>query len=92
MAKADIIAFRADERFRSALDKAAMVHGTDRSVLMRSWLEARMVAEGFLQEDGDDQTGNEGVDDGGASGAGDGRSPGDAEREHGERVRAAGHG
>ena len=51
MAESKIIGFRAADTIHSALDRAARVHGTNRTELLVAWVTARLIAEGFLQED-----------------------------------------
>lgn len=43
----NIIAFRAEEGLRNAIEKAATFHGTNMSLLIKSWITDRLVAEGF---------------------------------------------
>jgi hypothetical protein len=60
------VAFRAESSLRDAIEKAALFHGTNMSLLLKSWIIERLVAEGFAtvegQTDEQNQAGNEGVD------------------------------
>lgn len=74
MVASNIIAFRAEEGFRNAVEKAATFHGTNRSLLLKSWIVDRLVAEGFAViediTDEQDQAGDDRMDESDAELAG----------------------
>jgi hypothetical protein len=70
----NIIAFRAEDGLRAAIEKAATFHGTNMSLLLKSWIVDRLVAEGFAVIEGitdeQDQAGDSRVDESHAEPAG----------------------
>lgn len=67
-AKNNIVAFRAEDGLREAIKRAARFHNVNSSLLIKSWIVDRLIAEGFAavegQTDGMDKTGDGGVGQG----------------------------
>lgn len=56
MAEGAIIGFRADTQFHLAVERAARVRGTTKSDLLKDWIAARLIAEGWMSVEGHAET------------------------------------